>query len=181
MSKRVLILSSSPRRGGNSDTLCDEFLRGAVQAGNHAEKIFLRDKTIHYCTGCSTCSLHGKPCPQKDDAAEVIDKMLEADVIVLATPIYFYAMSAQLKTLLDRCCGPYVKMNNKEFYFIATGAAGEEDRRNLERTFDNLMGFIECLENPVVRGKILATDVWHTGEINGHPAMKEAYEMGKKI
>ena len=64
MAKRVLILSSSPRRGGNSDTLCDEFMRGTVEAGNEAEKIFLGDKTVHYCTGCSVCSLHKKPCPQ---------------------------------------------------------------------------------------------------------------------
>ena len=70
MTKKVLILSSSPRRGGNSDTLCDEFMRGAIESGNEAEKVFLRDKTIHYCTGCSTCSLHGKPCPQKDDAGD---------------------------------------------------------------------------------------------------------------
>lgn len=60
MAKRVLILSSSPRRGGNSDTLCDEFMRGTVEAGNEAEKIFLGDKTVHYCTGCSVCSLHKK-------------------------------------------------------------------------------------------------------------------------
>ena len=72
MTKKVLILSSSPRRGGNSDTLCNEFMRGAIESGNEAEKVFLRDKTIHYCTGCSTCSLHGKPCPQKDDAARHI-------------------------------------------------------------------------------------------------------------
>ena len=99
MTKKVLILSSSPRRGGNSDTLCDEFMRGAIESGNEAEKFFLRDKTIHYCTGCSTCSLHGKPCPQKDDAAEIIEKMVAADVIVMATPVYFYTMSAQMKTL----------------------------------------------------------------------------------
>ena len=100
--KKVLILSSSPRRGGNSDTLCDEFLRGAIKAGNNAEKIFLRDKVIHYCTGCSMCSLYGKPCPQKDDATEVIGKMLAADVIVMSTPVYFYTMSAQMKNVF--CC-----------------------------------------------------------------------------
>ena len=61
MTKKVLILSSSPRLGGNSDTLCNEFMRGAIESGNEAENVFLRDKTIHYCTGCSTCSLHGKP------------------------------------------------------------------------------------------------------------------------
>lgn len=181
MSKKVLILSSSPRRGGNSDTLCDEFMRGAMEAGNEAEKVFLRDKTIHYCTGCSTCSLHKKPCPQKDDAARIIEKMLAADVIVLGTPVYFYAMSAQLKTMLDRCCGLYTEMKNKEFYFLAAAAEGEEALDSLEHVFDNLMGFIDCLENPVVRGKVLATGVWHVGEIQGNPAMEEAYTMGKQI
>lgn len=83
MSKNVLILSSSPRRGGNSDTLCDEFMRGAIENGNQVEKIFLRDKNIHPCMGCSVCSQYKKPCPQKDDAAEIIEKMLAADVIVM--------------------------------------------------------------------------------------------------
>lgn len=65
MAKRILIISSSPRRKGNSDTLCDEFMRGAIEAGHEVEKIFLRDKRIEYCTGCGTCSVHNKPCPQK--------------------------------------------------------------------------------------------------------------------
>lgn len=181
MNKKVLILSSSPRRGGNSDTLCDEFMRGAIEAGNEVEKIFLRDKTIHYCTGCSTCSLHNKPCPQKDDAAAIIEKMVAADVIVLGTPVYFYAMSAQLKTFLDRCCGLYTEMNNKEFYFISAGAEGEEGRKDLERVFDNMTGFTDCLENPVIKGKVLATGVWNVGEIKGNPALQEAWEMGKNI
>lgn len=114
MSKKVLILSSSPRRGGNSDTLCDEFLRGAQEAGHEVEKIFLKDKTIHYCTGCGVCN-EGKPCPQKDDAPEIVRKMVAADVIVLATPVYFYTMSAQMKTLIDRCCAGYLEIRDKEF------------------------------------------------------------------
>ena len=92
MSKNILILSSSPRRGGNSDTLCNEFMRGAIESGNHVEKIFLHDKDIHPCMGCSVCSQYKKPCPQKDDAAEVIEKMLAADSIVMGTPVYFYAI-----------------------------------------------------------------------------------------
>lgn len=181
MAKKVLILSSSPRRGGNSDMLCDEFMRGAIEVGNKVEKIFLCDKTIHYCTGCSTCSLHGRPCPQRDDAAGIIGSMLAADVIVLGTPVYFYAMSAQLKTFLDRCCGPYTEMRNKEFYFIASAAEGEDGRERLERVFDNLMGFVDCLENPVVKGRILANGVWYVGEIKGHPALHKAYEMGRNV
>ena len=179
MTKKILILSSSPRRGGNSDTLCDEFMRGAIESGNEAEKVFLRDKTIHYCTGCSTCSLHGKPCPQKDDAAEIIEKMVAADVIVMATPVYFYTMSAQMKTLIDRCCGLYTEMKNKEFYFIVTAA--EDDRKLMERTVDTFQGFLDCLENPTIKGVVYGTGGWHVGEIKDKPTLREAYEMGKEI
>ena len=179
MPKKILILSSSPRRGGNSDTLCDEFLRGALQAGNDAEKIFLGDRTIGYCSGCSACSLHGKPCPQQDDAAGIIDKMLAADIIVMATPVYFYTMSAQMKTLIDRCCGLYTKMTNKEFYFIITAA--EDDRKKMLRTADTFRGFLDCLENPSVKGIIYGPGVWHPGEIRGHAAMHEAYQAGLHI
>ena len=101
MAKKVLIISSSPRKGGNSDLLCDEFMKGAIEAGNEVEKIFLKDKTVHPCTGCSVCSMYGKPCPQKDDAAEIVEKMIAADVIVMATPVYFYTMSGQMKIMID--------------------------------------------------------------------------------
>lgn len=177
--KKVLILSSSPRRGGNSDTLCDAFYRGAVEAGHAVEKIFLRDKTINYCTGCSVCSLHGKACPQKDDAAEIIHKMLDVEVLVMATPVYFYTMSAQMKTLIDRCCGLYTKMSDKEFYFIATAA--DEDKSHLLRTIDTFQGFLDCLDRPVVKGTVLGTGVWHAGEIKGRSVVQEAYEMGKNV
>ena len=138
MNKNVLILSSSPRRGGNSDRLCDAFLQGCKDAGHTVEKIFLKDKHINYCTGCGICSMYGKPCPQKDDAAEVIEKMIAADVIVMATPVYFYTMSAQMKTLIDRCCARYTEITNKNFYFIVTAAepsipAMEGEKENREK------------------------------------------------
>lgn len=177
--KKVLILSSSPRKGGNSDTLCNEFLRGATDAGHFAEKIFLRDKTINYCTGCSTCSLYQKPCPQRDDMAEILEKMVAADIIVMATPVYFYTMSAQMKTLIDRCCGRYTEMANKAFYFILTAA--ENDRSKMERTVDTFQGFLDCLEGAVIKGVVYGTGVWHTGEIQSNPALAEAYETGRRI
>lgn len=177
--KKTLILSSSPRKGGNSDTLCDEFMRGAVKAGHAVEKIFLGNKTINYCTGCSTCSLHGKPCPQKDDMAEILEKMLSADIIIMATPVYFYTMSAQMKTLIDRCCGLYTKIADKEFYFIVTAA--EDDKSKMERTIDTFQGFLDCLENPTIKGVVYGLGVWHKDEIKGNKAMSEAYQMGLKL
>ena len=177
--KNVLILSSSPRRGGNSDTLCDEFMQGAIESGHRVEKVFLRDKTIHPCTGCGVCSQYKKPCPQKDDAAEIIGKMLAADVIVMATPVYFYAMSAQMKTLIDRCCGLYTQMQNKEFYFIVTAA--EDDQKKIERTIDTFQGFLDCLDGATIKGVVYGLGVWHAGEIKGNPAMQEAYALGHKV
>ena len=179
MPKKVLILSSSPRKGGNSDTLCNEFMRGAIDAGNNIEKICLRDKKINYCTGCSVCSQYGKPCPQKDDAAEIIAKMLDADVIVMATPVYFYTMSAQMKTLIDRCCSRYTEIKDKEFYFIVTAA--ENDRSKMLRIIDTFQGFLDCLENPVIKGTIFGLGAWLVGEIKKHPAMQEAFQTGHSI
>ncbi|MCP9612958.1 flavodoxin family protein [Coprobacter tertius] len=179
MAKKVLILSSSPRRGGNSDMLCNEFLRGAVDGDNEVEKVFLRDKEIHPCLGCGVCSRGKKPCPQNDDASEIIDKMLCTDVIVMATPVYFYSMSAQMKALIDRCCGLYTEMTDKEFYFIATAA--EDDPTIMDRIILNFKGFLDCLENPVIKGSVFCGGVWHVGEIKGNLALRKAYDMGRSI
>ena len=179
MSKKVLVLSASPRKGGNSDTLCDEFVRGSRDAGNQAEKIFLRDRKIHYCTGCGVCN-RTHQCVQKDDMAEVLDKMVQADVIVMATPVYFYTMDAQMKTLIDRTVPRYTEISDKDFYFIITAA--DTEKSSLERTIDGFRGFTEdCLENPHEKGIIYATGVWQVGEIQNNPAMKQAYDMGRAI
>ena len=115
--KNILVISSSPRRNGNSDLLCDEFIKGALEAGNKVEKVFLADKKINVCLGCGACYNTSK-CIQKDDMVELNDKMVEADVIVLATPVYFYSMAGQLKVFIDRCVPRYTEMANKEFYLF---------------------------------------------------------------
>lgn len=117
--------------------------------------------------------------PTKDDAAEVVEKMIAADVIVMATPVYFYTMSAQMKTLIDRCCARYLEIKNKEFYFII--AAAEESVPMMERTIDGFRGFLDCLEEPKECGTIYGVGAWKVGEINDKPSMHEAYEMGKGI
>lgn len=84
-----------------------------------------------------------------------------------------------MKTLIDRCCGPYTEMKNKEFYFIA--AAAEEDAGIMNRVVDSFRGFLDCLENPVIQGTVFCGGVWHVGEIEGKPALQEAYEIGKRV
>ena len=99
--KNVLIISASPRKHGNSDTLCDYFAKGAQESGNHVEKIFLAEKNIGYCTGCGVCN-ETHLCVQKDDMKEILDKMVTADAIVFATPVYFYSMNGRMKNFIDR-------------------------------------------------------------------------------
>lgn len=178
MSKKVLILSASPRKGGNSDLLCDEFLKGALEAGHKAEKLFLKQKNIGYCTGCGVC-FGGKPCSQKDDMQEVLEKMIDVDVIVMATPVYFYTMNGQMKTLIDRTCARYQEISNKEFYFIVAAADGS--KALMQRTIEAFRGFTSCLSNPHEKGIVYGTGAWQIGDIKGKPAMNEAYIMGKNV
>lgn len=179
MSKNVLIISTSPRRGGNSDTLCDRFMAGAQESGHHVEKVFLKDKKIGYCTGCGYCFDH-HVCSQKDDMGELIGKLLAADVIVFATPVYFYSMDAQMKTFIDRTTPRYTDMKDKEFYFILTAA--DTDAKNLHRTMEAFRGFTEdCLDGAKEAGIIYGTGAWKVEDIQNTPAYNEAYEMGKQV
>lgn len=174
--KNVLILSSSPRRGGNSDRLSDEFARGAREAGHEVTKIFLKDRTINYCTGCGACFNGAKPCPQQDDMAAIAEQMIASDVIVMATPVYFYTMAAQMKTLIDRTCARYLEMGGKEFYFIVSAA--DESIPAMERTIEGFRGFLDCLDSPVERGVVYGVGTWKVGDVAGKPVLSEAYTMG---
>ena len=178
MSKKVLVISASPRKAGNSEMLCDQFILGAKEAGNKTEKIFLRDKEINYCVACEGCRENGV-CVQKDDMAEILVKMIDADVIVMATPVYFYTMDAQMKTLIDRTVARYTEINNKEFYFIV--AAADDSKQAMERTVEGFRGFTSCLNGATEKGIIYGTGAWNKGDIQGSPAMKEAFEMGKAV
>jgi multimeric flavodoxin WrbA len=178
MSKRVLILSSSPRKRGNSNALCDRFMEGAIEASHQVEKVVLAEKKINYCTGCYACKKNGR-CAQKDDMAQILDSMVAADVIVLATPVYFYTMCAQMKTVIDRTVARYTEITNKEFYFIATAAV--TSKAALERTIEGFRGFTSCLPGAKEKGIVYGTGAWEIGDILTRPAMKQAYEMGKAL
>lgn len=179
MEKKILIISSSPRRGGNSDTLCDQFIEGAQSAGHNTEKIFLKDRKINYCTGCGTCINGEKSCPQKDDMPDILTKMISSDVIVMATPVYFYTMCGQMKTFIDRLCARYTEIRDKDFYFIVTAA--DSNKAALERTIEEFRGLLICFDDVNEKGIIYGTGVWNTGEIKKTRAMNQALEMGKMV
>lgn len=179
MSKNILVLSASPRKDGNSDLLCDEFIKGAIEAGKQVEKIFLADKQINYCIACESCRKNNGICIWKDDIADILEKMINADVIVMATPVYFYTMNAQIKTLIDRTVARYTEIRGKIFYFIV--AAADTSEPAMERTIEGFRGFIDCLENAREKGIIYGIGAWHKGDIRGSIAMKKSYEMGRNV
>ncbi len=176
--KNVLILSGSPRKGGNSDLLCDEFMRGAIESGNKVVKINVADKKIAPCHACYACKGTGK-CAIKDDMADVLQAMIDADVLVLASPVYFYSIDAQLKAVIDRTVAHCLEVKNKEFYYIATCA--DEEKQSLETTLACFRGYADCVEGAKEMGVIYGTGVYEKGEILNTPQMIEAYEMGKNI
>jgi len=94
MGKKVLIISSSPRKSGNTDILCERFAEGAVESGNETETIYLREKNIGNCLACDSCKRNGGQCIRKDDMEDILQKMMAYDVIAMATPVYFYNMNA---------------------------------------------------------------------------------------
>lgn len=177
--KRVLILSGSPRVRGNSDLLCDEFARGAREAGHEVEKIRVAERQIGYCRACYYCREHQGRCVIQDDMGELLEKMIAADVLVLATPVYFYSLCAQLKTVLDRTVARWQQVRDKELYYIVTAA--DSERESAESTLASLRGYADCVEGAQERGVIWGMGAYERGEILGTEAMQEAYRMGRQV
>lgn len=175
MRKNVLAIVSSPRKGGNSETIVERFVTGAKEAGHTVETVFLREKKIAPCLACEACLQNGGTCVQKDDMAEILEQIIAADVIVLSTPVYYYSISAQLKMMIDRTLAAGGKMQNKELYFIATAADGKVA---MECTMQDMQGFADCIPGSVVKGKLYGS-AFHIGDIQGNPVLEQAYQSGK--
>ena len=179
MSKKVLILSGSPRKDGNSDILCDEFARGAEEAGHEVEKIRVAAKKVAPCAACYYCRSHGGQCARKDDMAEILQKMIDADVIVLASPVYFYSIDAQLKAVIDRTVARWLEVKNKEFYYIVTMA--DEEKTSADTTLACFRGYADCVEGAVEKGVLIGSGVYEPGTVKATAAMERAYKMGKNV
>ena len=177
--KKVIIISSSLRPKSNSNALACAFAKGAAEAGHEVETISLKGKELRFCKGCLACQ-KTQQCVIADDAPAIVQKMHGADAIAFATPIYYYEMSGQLKTLLDRANPLYGGDYHFRDIYLLTSAADEETRTP-ERAVTGLGGWIECFEKAHLAGTVFAGGVNEAGEIEGHPALKEAYEMGKKV
>lgn len=180
MSKKVLFISTSLREGSNSDILAKECEKGAREAGHDVEMISMKEKNIQFCIGCLACQRKGT-CVLKDDIAEIMAKVKEAEVIIYATPIYYYEMSGQMKTLLDRL-NPLYSSDYKfrDIYMIATAA--EDDKSAFEKAYNGLQGWVDCFEKATLKGMITGVGIGDASDAANHTGvMQKAFDMGKEL
>ncbi len=177
--KKVLIVSTSPRLNSNSEALAKALAEGSREAGSEVELVSLRGKTVSFCRGCFVCQ-EKQRCVIRDDADDICQKALHADVLVFATPIYYYEMSGQLKTLLDRFNPLFPSSYAFGDVYLLTAAA-EDEEHVPQRAVSGLEGWIECFERARLAGTVFMGGVTAAGENPVHPAIEQAYRMGKSI
>lgn len=176
----VLILVGSVRPNGNTQALAQACADGARAAGHQVEVISVADYHVHPCTGCEGCSRHpGNQCVQQDDMQKIYPKLLWADVVVAASPVYFYGVSAQLKAVIDRCHTPLRnQFHIQKLALLLVGGA----------TLPTLFDAILCQYQMILDyfrlsdgGRVLVSGVRAPGEIQGHPGLQAAYELGEQL
>ena len=180
MGKNVLVISSSLRITSNSAVLAHEIVRGAADAGNNAEFLSLVDKDLNFCTGCMACQ-KSHSCVINDDASAIAEKVKYSDVLVFATPIYYYEMSGQLKTMLDRMNPIYGDdYKFREVYLVCTAA--DDDPQTPDRAVNGIKGWVSCFD------KAQFMDVLFCGGVDGpgdvmvrRDYMEEAYMLGRRL
>jgi multimeric flavodoxin WrbA len=177
--KKILVIEASPRAHANSSYLADAFAKGAKESGNEVEAVNIGHEKFGPCIACYACTEKGRCAVNNDKCDAIIDKMIASDAIVFATPTYFYSMTGNLKTLIDRTVGRYLQIKGKDIYLIVT--AWDSNKKNLEPVVAALRGFTrDCLEDCPEKGLIVGAGLEKENEAIGSPYGKIAYEMGKK-
>ena len=176
--KNILIISSSPRKAGNTQMLCEQFKKGAEEKGHNVNLIRIMDKNIGYCHACDTCMGNGGVCVLKDDMQHILELFQKADIIVLATPVYFHGVSAQMKTFIDRTYPIWEHFGKKEVYYIVSAALGFNI---IEKSLSDLDGFVEHFEEYKISGRIYAANVMDAGLVKNQAVFDQAYNMAYAI
>lgn len=174
---KIVVLQGSPNKSGSTSILTERFRQGAAEAGHVVERIDLRDKKVKACTGCVACGYNG-PCVQKDDNEQIKEAVLSADMIVLATPLYYFGMSAQLKTVVDRFCAYNSSINRKNMKSALLTVAWNADDWTfdaLEAHYRTLVKYLNFQDAGMVLGKGCGSPSMTNS--TGYPKM--AYELGR--
>lgn len=184
MSKKIIILNGSPRKSGNTALLCDEFIKGATAAGHTITLFNLREMDIHACLGCMKGGKNpASPCMQKDDMEKIYPAYTEADIVVLASPMYYWSFTAQLKTAFDRLFAvtetdsQYRAPVKNCMLLMAAEGDTEDNWKPVLDYYHALLGHLgwnNC-------GTVLAGGVLNIGDIKGKAALQQARELGERL
>ena len=181
MGKKIIVLNGSPRKNGNTSALVKAFRDGAESAGHSVTEFWLGGMNIHGCRGCCAGGKNPEsPCVQKDDMEKIYPAYKEADVVVLASPLYYWTISGQLKCAFDRLfavaeCDPnYANPHKESALLMAAEGNGFEES---VYWYDRLMGHIGWKD----WGKVLCGGVMAVGDIEGKPELGEARKLGASI
>lgn len=174
---KIVILKGSPRKNGNSNWLVEQFTQGATEAGH---EVFAFDCTKHKvggCLACGACGMNG-PCVQKDDFGQIREQLVEADVILFATPIYYFGVSGQLKNVIDRFYSIHDRMGHKKALLFATmgnpNAQVAEPAVTMYEKMVRYLGWEDC-------GQLIVSGVWALGDIKQTVYGQKAYDLGRQL
>ncbi len=177
---KVLVISTSLRAKSNSDILTEQLVKGAEASGHQVECVSLKGKEIRFCTGCFAC-LKTLECVQKDDAVQIAETVKDAETLVFVTPIYYYEMSGQMKTLLDRL-NPLFPSDYRfrRVYMMSVAAEDEDDVP--EKAESGLQGWVDCFEKAEFAGSLFCGGINDPGEASGKKdALEKAYRFGASL
>lgn len=175
---KILVLTGSPRKNGNSSTLADNFIKGAEEAGHTVVRFDAAFKKVHPCIACNKCGMDGS-CIFKDDFEFVRENIVDADAVVFATPMYYFGISAQLKAVIDRFYAINGKIHRpKKAVLLMTYAnSAASEAEPIKKHYKVLLNYLGWQD----AGQVIASGVWPVGAIKNTDYPQKAYELGKRI
>lgn len=174
----IFVLTGSPRKDGNSNYLAEEFIRGAREAGHKLSRFDAGQAKVHPCIACNSCGMDG-PCVFKDDFETVRQKIIPADMVVFATPMYYFGLSAQLKAVIDRfyAINGKIHVPKKAALLMTYANTAPSQSKPIASHYDTLLDYLGWSD----AGRVIAPGVWTAGSIKSTPYPQMAYELGRKI
>ena len=175
---KILVLTGSPRKNGNSATLADHFIKGAKEAGHEVVRFDAAFKKVHPCIACNSCGMNG-PCVFKDDFEFVRKHIVEADCVVFATPMYYFGISAQLKAVIDRfyAINGSIHVPKKAVLLMTYANTAASEAVPIQSHYEVLLKYLGWTD----AGQIIAPGVWPVGAVKDTKYPEQAYQLGRNI
>ena len=177
---KITVITGSARKNGTSNYMADEFIRGAEEAGHEVYRFDSAKKDVKHCLGCNACGMGTKPCIHKDDFVELREHLLNSDVIVFVTPMYYFGMSSTLKKVIDRfySIDPQIKSGNKKGILISVQhGLAEAVKEPINAHYQAILSWL----NMKNIGIINAIGIESVEHLKQTPYPKQAYELGKSL